>query len=66
MGLVLVTEGLAWWLAPSLLERLLDMLRSLPVPARRQLGLLAVVSGLILLWAAHQMGAQVLGGSGAM
>ena len=61
LGLVLVTEGLAWWLAPSLVERMLEMLRTLPMPARRQVGLLAVVSGLILLWLAHQFGAQLLG-----
>lgn len=61
LGLVLVTEGLAWWLAPSLVERLLEMMRALPEPARRQIGLLGVVSGLILLWLAHQLGAQLLG-----
>ncbi|OWU72597.1 DUF2065 domain-containing protein [Marinibacterium profundimaris] len=66
MGLVLVTEGLAWWLAPSLVERLLEMMRNLPLQARRQLGLLAVVSGLILLWTAHWLGAQILGGTPLM
>lgn len=63
LGLVLVTEGLAWWLAPSLVERLLDIMRSLPEQARRQMGLLALVTGLILLWIAHLLGAQLIGGA---
>jgi uncharacterized protein YjeT (DUF2065 family) len=57
LGLVLIVEGLAWVLAPSLIEQMLEMLRSLPVQARRQIGLLAIVSGLILLWIAHALGA---------
>jgi uncharacterized protein YjeT (DUF2065 family) len=56
LGLVLIVEGLVYVLAPSLVERMLEALRSLPEGARRQLGLLAVVSGLILLWIAHQLG----------
>ncbi|AVO36956.1 DUF2065 domain-containing protein [Pukyongiella litopenaei] len=57
LGLVLIVEGLAWVLAPSLVERMLELLRELPVEARRQLGALALVSGLILLWLAHWLGA---------
>ncbi|WP_146344626.1 DUF2065 domain-containing protein [Phaeobacter marinintestinus] len=57
LGLVLIVEGLVWVLAPSLLEQLLEMLRDLPHSARRQVGALAVVTGLILLWIAHQFGA---------
>ena len=56
LGLVLIVEGLVYVLAPSLVERMLEALRSLPENARRQLGLLAVVSGLLLLWIAHQLG----------
>lgn len=56
LGLVLIIEGLAYALAPSLIERMLEALRSLPESARRQIGLLAMVSGLLLVWAAHQMG----------
>lgn len=56
-GLVLIVEGLAWLLAPSLVEQLLEMLRTLPEAARRQIGGLAVVSGLILLWIADWLGA---------
>ena len=53
LGLVLILEGALWALAPSAVERLLEMMRALPEAARRQLGALAVVSGLILLWAAN-------------
>ncbi|TDK43241.1 DUF2065 domain-containing protein [Antarcticimicrobium luteum] len=57
LGLVLIVEGLAWVLAPSLVEQLLERLRALPVPARRLIGALALVAGLILLWTAQQLGA---------
>lgn len=57
LGLVLIVEGLAWVLAPSLIEQMLEMLRSLPETARRQIGGLAIVSGLILLWCANWLGA---------
>ncbi|MGD9862178.1 MAG: DUF2065 family protein [Pseudodonghicola sp.] len=57
LGLVLLVEGLAWVLAPSLVERLLEMLRALPEPARRQIGALGIVTGLILLWIAVRLGA---------
>ena len=57
LGLVLIVEGLAWVLAPSLIERLLEALRALPLPVRRQIGALALVSGLILLWVAERLGA---------
>lgn len=56
LGLVLVVEGLAYALAPSLIERMLEMLRELPEVARRQMGLLAIVSGLILIWIAYWFG----------
>lgn len=57
LGLVLIVEGLAWVLAPALIEQLLEMLRNLPMSARRQVGGLAIVSGLLLLWAADGLGA---------
>ena len=57
LGLVLIVEGLAWVLAPSLVERMLEALRALPEPVRRQVGALGLVSGLILFWIAHQLGA---------
>jgi len=56
LGLVLVVEGLAWALAPDLLERMLVMLRDLPRPARRQVGLLGVALGLVLIWAGRLVG----------
>jgi uncharacterized protein YjeT (DUF2065 family) len=57
LGLVLIVEGLAWVLAPSALERLLEMLRDVPDQVRRQIGALAIVSGLFLLWIAQALGA---------
>ncbi|MFD3191356.1 DUF2065 domain-containing protein [Sedimentitalea sp. HM32M-2] len=57
LGLVLIVEGLAWVLAPALIEQLLEMLRNLPMSARRQIGGLAIVSGLLLLWIADGLGA---------
>lgn len=54
-GLVLILEGLVFWLAPSFVERALEALRALPVAARRQAGQIAVVTGLILLLIARQI-----------
>ncbi len=56
LGLVLIVEGLVYALAPSIVEDLLEMLKELPQPVRRQLGALAIVFGLILLWCAHALG----------
>jgi uncharacterized protein YjeT (DUF2065 family) len=57
LGLVLIVEGLAYTLAPSLVERMLEAMRQLPDDARRQIGGLALVLGLILVWGAHLLGA---------
>ncbi len=57
LGLVLIVEGLAYALAPSLVERMLEAMRQVPDNARRQIGGLALVLGLILVWVAHQLGA---------
>ncbi len=57
LGLVLIVEGLVWALAPSIVERLLQEMRALPEAARRQLGLLGLVIGLILVWTAKRFGA---------
>jgi hypothetical protein len=43
-------EGLAWALAPSYLERLLEALREMPPEARRWMGLGVAVMGALLLW----------------
>ncbi|WP_299045342.1 DUF2065 domain-containing protein [uncultured Tateyamaria sp.] len=56
LGLVMLVEGLAYVLAPSLIERVLEMLRSLPENARRQFGALVLVSGLICIWLAFFIG----------
>ncbi|WP_300038162.1 DUF2065 domain-containing protein [uncultured Roseobacter sp.] len=56
LGLVMIIEGLAYALAPSLVERMLEILRSLPEAAVRQIGWLVVVSGAILVWLAFHLG----------
>ena len=56
LGLVLIVEGLVWVLTPSLVERMLEALRDMPEQARRLVGLLCVISGLILLWGAQHLG----------
>ena len=56
LGLVLIVEGLAYVLAPSLIERVLEMLRTLPENTRRLIGALAIVSGLICVWFAFFVG----------
>ncbi|WP_254702566.1 DUF2065 domain-containing protein [Sulfitobacter sp. THAF37] len=56
LGLVMIVEGLVYALAPSLLERMLELLRSLPENAVRQIGALVVVAGLILVWLAFRLG----------
>lgn len=57
LGLVLVIEGLAYALAPSLVERLLAALKLMPLDQRRLVGLLALATGVAFLWAAYAMGA---------
>ena len=56
LGLVLVIEGLVFALAPSRLEDVLEMLRRMPIEARRVIGLGAVTLGLLLLWIAQNAG----------
>lgn len=55
-GLVMLIEGLAYVLAPSLIEHVLEALRRLPLGARRQMGGLVAVTGLLLIWGASQLG----------
>jgi len=50
IGLVLIVEGLVYALAPSLIEQMLAALRDIPPEARRLMGLLAIVTGLVLVW----------------
>jgi uncharacterized protein YjeT (DUF2065 family) len=57
LGLVLIVEGLVYALAPSLIDQMLVALAALPPEARRLMGLLALVIGLALVWAAKTLGA---------
>ena len=57
IGLVLIVEGLVYALAPSLIEDLLDMLRTLPLETRRMMGLAALAAGVALVWLAKSLGA---------
>ncbi len=50
LALVLILEGLAYALAPSLVERMLDALRAMPLPTRRGLGLASLATGVLMLW----------------
>lgn len=56
IGLVLVIEGLAFALAPSRLEEVMEYLRQIPVETRRMLGLGAVALGVVLVWIARSLG----------
>ncbi len=57
IGLVLIIEGLVYALAPSLVEQLLEALRSLPEGQRRTLGLVSMAGGVALVWIAKTLGA---------
>lgn len=57
LGLVLVVEGLAWALAPSAIEAMLEALRRLGLDQRRLIGLGALALGVVLIWMARSLGA---------
>ena len=57
LGLVLLLEGLVYVLAPSLIEDMLCALRELSPEARRMIGALMMVLGLLLVWGAKALGA---------
>lgn len=57
IGLVLITEGLVYALAPHIIEDLLEALRQLPPETRRLLGLVAMAIGVLLVWIAKTLGA---------
>ncbi len=59
LGLVLIIEGLAYSLAPSLIERMLQALAETPEQARRIMGALSIVIGMILVWIAHVFGLTI-------
>ena len=56
-GLVLIVEGLVYALAPSIIEQMLLALKSLPIDARRLLGLTSLAIGVVIVWIAKSMGA---------
>jgi hypothetical protein len=56
IGLVLIVEGLVYALAPSLVEDLLDMLKTLPQETRRLMGLAALAFGVLLVCVAKSLG----------
>ncbi len=51
-GLLLVAEGLVLALAPTRIEDILDLLRTLSVETRRMAGLIAVAAGVLVIWLA--------------
>jgi len=57
IGLVLVVEGLVFALAPSRLEDVLELLRTIPPETRRLIGLAALALGVVLIWLAKSTGA---------
>lgn len=57
LGLVLVVEGLAYALAPSSIEAMLELLQRMPIEQRRMIGLGAIALGVALLWIARALGA---------
>lgn len=56
LGLVLILEGLVYVLAPSLFEELLKALQSLSIAQRRQIGILVLALGVVLIVMARQLG----------
>ncbi|MFP7571305.1 DUF2065 family protein [Marivita sp. S2033] len=50
LALVLIIEGLAYALAPSLVERMLASVRDMPIDMRRLVGISAIAAGIAILW----------------
>ena len=50
LALVLIIEGLAYALAPSLLERMLEAMRAMPLDLRRLIGVSSLATGVAMLW----------------
>ncbi|MCR9157403.1 MAG: DUF2065 domain-containing protein [Rhodobacteraceae bacterium] len=53
IAMVLILEGLAYALAPSLIERMLEAMRAMPLETRRLVGLSALAAGVAMLWILH-------------
>lgn len=58
LGLVLIFEGLVFALAPRRLDEILRVLAEMPFDARRLIGILALVGGIVLITIARMMGAE--------
>ena len=50
LALVLIIEGLAYALAPSLLERMLEAMRAMPLDMRRLIGVSSLATGVAMVW----------------
>jgi uncharacterized protein YjeT (DUF2065 family) len=50
VAMVLIIEGLAYALAPSLIERMLEAMREVPLDLRRLIGVSAIAAGTAMLW----------------
>lgn len=50
IALVLIIEGLAYALAPSLIERMLEAMRQMPLDMRRLIGVSSIAAGVAMLW----------------
>lgn len=56
LGLVLVVEGLVFALAPSRMEDIVALMARMPRETRRIIGLMAMATGVVLVWAARALG----------
>ena len=57
IGLVLIVEGLVYALAPSLIETVLEAYRQLSLDQRRLIGVIAIATGIVLVWFGRSLGA---------
>lgn len=55
IGLILLIEGLVYALAPSLIDRMFEMLKDMTPPERRFYGVSSALIGAILLWVAKSV-----------
>jgi uncharacterized protein YjeT (DUF2065 family) len=56
LGLVLVVEGLAFALAPWRMDDILALMAKIPRETRRLIGLIALATGVALVWMARALG----------
>ncbi len=50
IAMVLIIEGLAYALAPSLIERMLEAMKLMPLDMRRLIGVSSIAAGVAMLW----------------